>query len=334
MFHTRASLLNYSYHLLYNSDSVDEVGTLKYFRERYNRKNATPDDVMKSFQGSLELFESVGTAYIVTALLQFFEMDDVNDVPKQYCLPTKFTKDSKKQYFDNVLGDFVRNFINQRGQALAVEDKVKNYGLFFIYLTVMFLQLEDTAREGDGERNLLNQKLLIPLFKSLGPYSKYATEMFVAVSQVEATATERMAQELKWGYFTNWRGGPGRNIEEDMTQEIFNKISKSIVQRMGANKKMPAIEKVCRAVGGLRSIRDNFDLTINLHPESAHHHTRDSKPDELDMIKELIALKPFLHQNGRHHPSFPNIKRHPLMYLNVNEYGKWLDENMERLEIV
>ena len=77
---------------------------------------------------------------------------------------------------------------------------MNNYALFF---TVMFIRLKDIAQKGKGERNLLNQKLLIPLFKSLWPYSKYATKIFVAVSQVEVTGTEIMAQELKWGYSKN-----------------------------------------------------------------------------------------------------------------------------------
>ena len=332
MFHTRASLLNYGYNLLFDSSSVNQVGTLKYFREKYNRKSSTPDDVMKCFEGSIELFESVGKAYIVTAFLHFFGMEKVDDLPTKHRIPqSPMTRQQKLEYFDNVEGEFVRTFISQIGQASEEEDNVKNYGLSFIYLTVMLLQLEDTAREGDGERNLMNQKLLIPLFKSLGSYSKYAIEMFIAVSQVEITATKRMSEELKWGYFTSWRGGVAKNIEEDMAQEIYNRITKEIVKRMGANKSMSSISNISRAVGGIKTIKDSFDESIELPPDSSKHHTADSKNDELGMIQDLMGLKPFEHQNGRAHDSFQNIKRHPLLNLNMNEYGNWLKDQMERL---
>ena len=42
---------------------------------------ATPDDVMKSFDGSLELFENVGKAYIITEFCNFFGIEKVKDLP-------------------------------------------------------------------------------------------------------------------------------------------------------------------------------------------------------------------------------------------------------------
>ena len=46
-------------------------------------------------------------------------------------------------------------------------DKNSNYRE--IYTTVLLLQMK--AREGDGNRNLINQKLLVSVFKSLSAYS-------------------------------------------------------------------------------------------------------------------------------------------------------------------
>lgn len=70
MWHTKASFLQYCYNLSYNSDSIHEVGTLKYFREKYNRRNSTPKKVLDCYDGSEELVLSVGKAYIVSAVLK------------------------------------------------------------------------------------------------------------------------------------------------------------------------------------------------------------------------------------------------------------------------
>ena len=123
----------------------------------------------------------------------------------------------------------------------------------------MLLQLEDTAREGNGERKLMNHKLLIPLFKSVTLHIKYAIEMFTAVSQVEIKVIERMSEALKWDYFTSWSSVAAKNIEEDMAQEIYNRISKQIVKRMCASKSMTFIGRISRAVGGIKLTRDSFD---------------------------------------------------------------------------
>ena len=108
-----------------------------------------------------------------------------------------------------------------------------NYALCCIFLAVLVMQMKDTAAEGDGNRNLINQKLLLSVFKSMGAYSKYAIEMFVSIAQIECLLTPRLSEQFKWGFFVNWRGGFGKNIEDDLAQEISNRCSKSIVQRQG-----------------------------------------------------------------------------------------------------
>ena len=331
MWHTKASLLQYSYSFLYKADSVNQVGTLKYFREKFNRRSATPSKVLDSYEGSEELFLSVGRAYIIAASLDFFGMSSIEDKPSQNKFPenlSRETEENKKKYFDDVFGKFIDKFLLQKNLHIdEEEDYVRNYALCCIFLAILIIQMKDTAAEADGERNLINQKLLLCVFKSLGAYSRYALEMFLSIAQIECLLTPRLSEEFKWGFFVNWRGGAGKNIEDDLAQEISNKLSKSIVQRMGPNKTLKSISKVCKATTGIKQITEQFDYSTGIHKTSVQHTSRDSLKDEKEMVADLIQLDPFKNVPGRSHDSFPDIKRCPLRYLNIVEFHQWLDKH-------
>ena len=339
-FHTKASCLQYCYSLLFDHISINQIGTLKYFRERYNRKNVTPDKVLDSYDGCEDFFISVGRAYIVVAAMKFFGMNDENSYPTSNEFEANImhkSTDTVKQYFDEAIGKFVNEFIfqtNQSPQDGQEEDSIKNYGLCLIFLTLVILQLKDTAAEGDGDRNLINQKLLLQIFKSLNNYSKYAIEMFVSIAQIECISTDRMAEELKWGFFSNWKGGEGNNLEDDLVQEICNGISKNAVKRMGGNKTIKSISKICQATSGIKEIVENFDKNMNISKRSVSHTTRSALEDEKSMINELIELNPFQHISGRHHLGFENIKRNPMKYLNFADLRSWLDRHKKQMSVL
>ena len=180
------------------------------------------------------------------------------------------TLENKKKYFDDAIGKLIDNFLLQRvdvNNCSNDDDHVKNYALCFIFLAILVMQMKDTAAEGDGNRNLINQKLLLSVFKSMGAYSKYAIEMFVSIVQIECLLTPHLAEQFKWGFFVNWRGGAGRNIEDDLAQEISNCCSKSIVQRQGPNKTLNSISKVCKATTGIHQIVEEFDSSVGIHTE-------------------------------------------------------------------
>ena len=172
------------------AESVNQVGTLKYFREKYNGRNATPSKVLDSFEGSEELFLTVGKASIVTTALNIFGMLDLEERPSLHTFPENIACETfeNKNYFNDAFGKFIDKFLLQKvdiNDCWNDDDFVKNYALCFIFLAILVKQMKDTEAEGDGSRNLINQKLLLSVFKSMGAYSKNAIEMFASIAQIK-----------------------------------------------------------------------------------------------------------------------------------------------------
>ena len=259
-------------------------------------------------------------------------LQDVSSINKFPSNIAHQTEEDKKRYSDSVFGKFIDEYLLQKTvTANGEEDYVSNYAMCYIFLTILIFQLKYTVAEADSERNLINQKLLLSVFKSMGAYSKYAIDMFVSIAQIECMFTPHMSQEFKWGFFVSWRGGAGKKMEDDIAQEIFNRVNKSVVQGTGPNKTFQSISKVCKAINGINEVMEQFDASVRIHQSAVQHTTPDSLKDEKEMVKDLVELDPFRKVPERCHNSFPDIKRCLLRYLNIVEFHQWLDKHKREL---
>ena len=166
---------------------------------------------MDSYDDCEELFVSVGKAYITVVLMIFFKMESIDDYPTAYCFENNMIHkacETRKQFFDDKIGEFVDNYIFQSNQRPpppcgVEEDFMKNYALCFSYLSLFLMQLIGTTKEADGDWNLINQTILLIIFRSLNSFSKYSIEMFVSIAQIECLLTPRLSEEFRWGFFGN-----------------------------------------------------------------------------------------------------------------------------------
>ena len=133
-------------------------------------------------------------------------MSNPEDTPTLHQFPENISHgsmSSKKEYYDDVFGKFTDKFLLQKVDVNSDDDDgdyVKNYALCCIFLGILIMQMKDTAAEGDGHRNLINKKLLLSVLKAMGPYRKYANEMFVSIAQMECLLTPRLSEEFRWEF--------------------------------------------------------------------------------------------------------------------------------------
>ena len=216
-------------------------------------------------------------------------------------------------------------------QDAGHDDRILNYGLQVIQLGTLLMQLHDTEKEGDGDRNVRNAKLLMLYFRSRPRGMKYAFEMMQFLTCVKALYTEKVAHKIIHGQFVNWRGGDGKNVANDLKQEHFVKGHKTVLKDLVANKTLKAVERGTKSSCGLKSISDNVDKQCNIAPDYTLHTSLSKQEDEREMIDLVHSLRPFVFKAGRKHNSFPTITNSPLDQLDAVKLDAWLTKHKKKL---
>ncbi len=211
------------------------------------------------------------------------------------------------------------------------DDCLMNYAIQCIQLGTMLMQLNDTEKEGDGERSLINWKLLMLYFRSRSRGAKYAFEAMRFITFVKALYTEKMAHRILHGQFVNEKGGAGNNCANDLRMEMLVKTNKNILRGMCGNKTLTAVQRSTSAAHGLDKIVKTFDEQCGVHADSTMHTDTSNKDDINEMITIIHAVKPFDYQPDRKMLSFTNVCKSPLEKLNVKALHDWLSMHKKRL---
>ena len=292
---------------------------------------------------------SVTRAYLVSAAMEFFGMENVNDEPKINAPPEGLlSKEEKVTYLESITRKIVEKFapLHQNLSAAVLlpdpegeqcmstniqEDKIANYSHQVIELGLILMQLIDTAREGDGERSVRNWKMLTCYFKSRSSHSKYVLESINFISQVRALLSPRKAHEVIWSQFCSTQGGPGHNLSCDLRMEHFNNEMKKATNAMGANKTPKAVQRISQATAGIEAVANTIDKISFVPKRSCAHTYKATASDERAIIHLLQDLKPFDCSTAREHSNFKDISFSMLNKLDMNKFCDWIKKSQKKL---
>lgn len=323
-------------------NSGREKGTLRFFREKLQRKNVTMD--VKHFESCEQLFLSTGKCFAVEALVTFFNMESKDGRPTRNRPPYYILDvgDNKKIYYNSVLDKFIDEYlimptpstvpqIEDEPDSSGEQDFVRNYSLCLLQYFFILIDFKDAVKEGNGERLATLHKQLLPHFKSAPGFNAYSIEMLISIIQNEVLLSEAEAHQCIWAATVNWKGGIGKNIEIDLLQENRNRDLKKEIRGMGANKTDKAIDRSSRYIGGERKIIENFDNQVRKAVNYSSHTHRSSSVDEGKILADLREVKPFTCEPNRRFDSFPDIMANPLVSLDQEEFSKWLARHKRNL---
>ena len=275
---------------------------------------------------------SVGRAYLVEAFLEFFGVENTKSEPTKKMPEQNASLEAKNEHFDKVLEKFVDYHVFHLG--VTVDDKVQNYGLSLIELFIVLMQLNDTIHEGDGDRNVINWKYLLWVFKANNKLSKYATEGMYLLTSVKCMLTHQVSERVIWGRGTNKKGTIiiGVNMPNDLEMEHTIKSTKNLITSMGANKTEKAVLRSSMAVTGVSESLHAYDESSNVKPPSTAHTKKSADRDEGIMLGDLRLLRPFkcdpMHEP---HPSFPDMLKSVREKIDLGEFLRWLENHKRQL---
>ena len=322
-------------------NSGREKGTLRYFREKLNRRKVTKD--VKNYEDCEQLFLSVGKCFVVEAFLEFFQMDDATCKPAQNApnYACVITDEQKKKYISNTLDKFIDKYIfddnNEDGdedeneESSFSSDGVCCYSVNVIKSFIVLADIKDAVATGNGKHlTTLHKQLLVHFFAASG-FNEYAIEMLINIMQIEIFLSEAEAHKCRWASTVNWNGGDGKNIEIDLFQEVRNKDMKSLIKSMGANKTEKAIERASKASGGVKKTVEAFEKQVKLHHKSSTHSHKSSLEDEKIIMADLRSVKPFKQVEGRKFESFCGISSSPTSSLDEEHFISWIDRHKNNI---
>ena len=140
-----------------------------------------------------------------------------------------------------------------------------------------------------------------------------------------------LAEQLKWSRFVNVHGLPGHNISCDLHIEHLNRLAKTAISGLGANKSEKAIIRAGKTVGALSSAMDNLDKKLLLPTTSGSHSTRSVTKVLKEIVNILQQQHVFQKAQGRKHKSFKNLKTNLIRTIDEHNLKEWMTEHFARM---
>lgn len=324
---------------MYKVASAKDLGTIFQLRNVINRKNIGKKP-KKDVNAHEDFFQQVVESHVLAAAMEFFGMDNIEDDPNAEIFPPTLWMLEKEERYAillSVCGRIVDEFTDIRtfetspdqgdkgkqDQILAYAKEVMSFGL-------LYTELVDAVREGDGLRVLRWWRFMLLIFKATSR-KNYSIEAFIILAQYQYLLSPREKSQLLYSRFINTHGLPGRNISCDLYMEHLNRLLKDAIKALGANKTPKAIDRVSKCIAPLDELLERFDTIHNYSPQSDCHKNPSATKDITIMLEQLRKADVFHSTHGRKHHAFSNFSNNPVISLKQKDVSEWMKSQWTKL---
>ena len=152
-----------------------------------------------------------------------------------------------------------------------------DYACEALALGLLIFDFKNAIREGDGGRVLSVWKYLF-LFKATDKRN-YDMESFTLPTQYYFLLPQNIAEQLKWSRFVN-----------DLHMEHLNRLVKTAIDGLGANKTENAISRASKAMGVIEELIKSYDSSLKVCEASATNHDISFKNDLKKNLRSAYGM--------------------------------------------
>ena len=208
--------------------------------------------------------------------------------------------------------------------TLDSADQINNYACQVMELGMLFISLQDLVHLPHRERGLRLLKFLMLVMKNYSNRSKYAIEIMRFLVHQVITLNNQETQQMFYSLFVNTKGKIESHIAADDEMEGMVGVIKKHIHHMYSNKTEHNIQNKTRALGGIKLITEQYDMTTKTITRSRKHTTASCKDDEASMLKDLRKVRPFSTCPGRIFMSGTTANISALTGINTKDTRQWV----------
>ena len=207
------------------------------------------------------------------------------------------------------------------------QDTIYNYHKSRMQLGLLFMNIEDSIKEGDGNR-LLNCYKLVLLLVYRFKHTKYAYAILLLLAQNNGLLSEAESLSLISNRFANYKGTPGGNIPLDLHMEHMNMLVKRLAKAMGANVTEKSLQRAARSVLALNKVTEGIADNCSKKKRSGLHSQKN--PEEAVKIIAHGLLMGQVFQKKEHRKGYPSFSKFKSNLLDVDyrDFFKWFKEKL------
>ena len=321
-----------------------ERGTLYQLRNLMNRRNVTKE-AKSDVNANEDFLQICFTGYILAAVMSALGMEDIDGSPLASIVsPDSWMEDEsvRRSVLTRIASEIVDTHIDLKSEfhmqselpatpanqpCTNPSSTVYEYTKEVLSLGLLYLNFKDAVREGDGERVLRMWKYFLLLFRAT-KHTNYAMEALTLLTQCFVTLPENLAEQIKWSRFINVHGQLGRNISCDLHMEHLNRVAKTAIDGLGANKTEQAIVRIGRCVGKIVSVLENFDKQTGVSEVSGSHSKKSITKDLHQVVEQLRSANVF--DTTHMHKSFGKIKSNLIRTISLEDLKEWIIANYSK----